>query len=301
MPVYLAGESGGAGLRPRDGAAYGRGKRGIQYPEEIRGEAGRGEAVFVSARGVKVYYEQAGEAGPQALLLHGWGCSTQHFAPIAQALARDHRVTVIDFPAHGQSDRPPEPWGVQEFAECVKELAERLGIVPCDIIAHSFGGRVALYLAANWPDMVNRLIITGGAGLKKPQTEAQKKRSQAYQQKKRALLGLARLPLLGGIAQKALKALQQKYGSADYNALDDEMKKTFVKVISEDLQPLLPRVRASTLLVWGENDQDTPLWMGQTMEREIRDAGLVIFENDDHFAYLHQWQRFVAVARAFLT
>ena len=119
--------------------------------------------------------------------------------------------------------------------------------------------------------------------------------------KKEKLLGLTKLPLIGGMAQKSLKALQEKYGSADYNALDDEMKKTFVKVISEDLSPLLPKIQASTLLIWGENDTETPLWMGQKMEREIQDAGLVIFENDDHFAYLRQWPRFVAVVRAFLT
>ena len=103
------------------------------------------------------------------------------------------------------------------------------------------------------------------------------------------------------MAQKGLKALQEKYGSADYNALDDEMKKTFVKVVSQDLSPLLPKIQASTLLIWGENDTETPLWMGQKMEQEIKDAGLVIFENDGHFAYLRQWQRFVTVVRAFLT
>ena len=78
------------------------------------------------------------------------------------------------------------------------------------------------------------------------------------------------------------------------------MRKTFVKVISEDLSPLLPQIKASTLLVWGENDQDTPLWMGKKMEKDIPDAGLVIFENDDHYAYLRQWPRFVRVLQAFL-
>ena len=256
--------------------------------------------MFLTAKGVQIYYEQSG-AGKNVLLLHGWGCSTRHFAQIFQDLAKDYRVTVIDFPAHGQSGRPPEPWGVPEFAACIKDLMEQLGIVPCDIIAHSFGGRVALYLAANEPQLVNRLVLTGCAGLKKPQTEEQKKRSEEYQKKKNSLMGLTKLPLVGGLAQKSLKALQEKYGSADYNALDDEMKKTFVKVVSEDLRPLLPKISASTLLIWGEKDQDTPLWMGQAMEQEIRDAGLVIFENDDHFAYLRQWPRFVTVVRAFLT
>lgn len=256
--------------------------------------------MFLTAGGVKIHYEQSGATGKNVLLLHGWGCSVQHFTPIFQDLSKDYRVTVIDFPAHGESGRPPEPWGVGDFAGCVKEMMEQLEISPCDIIAHSFGGRVALYLAANEPRLVNRLLITGGAGIKKPQTEEQKKRSEEYKKKKEKLLGLTRLPLVGGMAQKGLKALQEKYGSADYNALDDEMKKTFVKVISEDLSPLLPKIQASTLLIWGENDTETPLWMGQTMEKEIPDAGLVVFEGDDHFAYLHQWPRFVKIVRAFL-
>ena len=251
--------------------------------------------------GVSLHYEQYGQQGGNILLLHGWGCSVQHFEPIVQALKDDYRLTVIDFPAHGESSQPPEPWGVSEFAGCVKQLIEKLNIAPCDIIAHSFGGRVALWLAANEPQLVSRLVLTGGAGLRKPQTEEQKKRSEEYKKKKEKLLGLTKLPLVGGMAQKSLKALQDKYGSPDYNALDDEMKKTFVKVINQDLTPLLPKIQASTLLIWGEMDTETPLWMGQKMEQDIPDAGLVIFENDDHFAYLRQWQRFVTVVRAFLT
>lgn len=253
------------------------------------------------AKGVNVHVEQSGEGSKNVLLLHGWGCSLRHFDPIAQDLSRDYRVTALDFPAHGQSGRPPEPWGVPEFGECTAEVIRQMGIFPCDIIAHSFGGRVALYLAAHHPDLVGRLVITGGAGLKKPQTEEQKKKSEAYQKKKNTLLNLKKLPLVGAAAEKGLKALQQKYGSPDYLALDDEMKKTFVKVVSEDLSPLLPKIQASTLLIWGENDTETPLWMGQKMEKEIKDAGLVIFENDDHFAYLHQWPRFIQVVRAFFT
>ena len=256
----------------------------------------------MKANGVEVYYEQTGDAGkPPVLCLHGWGCSTKHFEPIAKDLSRDYFVTVIDFPAHGQSEKPDSPWGVGDFALCVKDLMEKLGLKRCDVIAHSFGCRVALYLAAHWPHMVNRLVITGGAGLRKEPTAEQKRRAEEYRRKKNALLKLKKVPLLGGVAEKSLEALRNQYGSADYKALDEEMRKTFVQVINEDLRPLLPKIQASTLLIWGENDQDTPLWMGQTMEKEIPDAGLVIFENDDHFAYLRQWPRFVAVVRAFLT
>lgn len=250
--------------------------------------------------GVSLHYEQYGVNGGNILLLHGWGCSIKHFEPIVQALKDSYRLTAIDFPAHGDSTEPPEPWGVADFATCVKQLILQLGIAPCDIIAHSFGGRVALYLAAHEPQLVNRLVLTGCAGIKKPQTEEARKRSARYQKLKKLYHGIEKIKPFQDLAQKSLKNLQQKYGSADYNALNDQMKKTFVRVICEDLSPLLGRIQASTLLVWGENDQDTPLWMGRKMEREIADAGLVVFENDDHFAYLRQWPRFVAVVRAFL-
>lgn len=255
--------------------------------------------MMLTANGAQVYCEQTGE-GKDVLLLHGWGCTTEHFRPIISDMQESYRLTVIDFPGHGKSGRPPEPWGVGDYAKCVEDVLQQLKIEKCSLIAHSFGGRVSLHLAAHHPEMIDKMVLTGCAGLKKPQTEEQKKRSEAFQKKKKQLQNLQKLPLVGKMAEKAMEKLRRQYGSADYNALDEEMRKTFVKVIGEDLSPLLSKIQASTLLVWGEKDQDTPLWMGQKMEQEIRDAGLVVFENDDHFAYLRQWPRFVKIVRTFL-
>ena len=77
------------------------------------------------------------------------------------------------------------------------------------------------------------------------------------------------------------------------------MRKTFVKVINQDLSELLPRIEASTLLVWGSADTETPLWMGQKMEKEIKDAGLVVFEGCSHFAFLEEPQRFLVILKTF--
>ena len=108
--------------------------------------------------GVTLHYEQYGQGDRHVLMLHGWGCEIKHFAPIADSLQSDYYITVIDFPAHGQSTPPPQPWGVADFAACVKALILQLGIAPCDIIAHSFGGRVALLMAAENPERVGRLM-----------------------------------------------------------------------------------------------------------------------------------------------
>ena len=257
--------------------------------------------MLTQINGVALHYEQSGSGDRHVLMLHGWGCSCSHFDPIIRSMQDDYSITAVDFPAHGSSGKPPEPWGVRDFAECIKQLIIQTGIAPCDIIAHSFGGRVALYLAAESPELVRRLVLTGCAGLKLPPDPVRQKRAKRYRMLKNIYQSIGKIKCLKPFADRGISVLRQKYGSSDYNALDDEMKKTFVRVISEDLSPLFPRIHASTLLIWGEKDTETPLWMGQKMEKEIPDAGLVVFEGDDHFAYLHQWARFVTVVRTFLT
>ena len=250
--------------------------------------------------GARVYYEQTGQ-GQDVLMLHGWGCSSRHFAQIASALSSQFHVTVIDFPGFGQSSRPPAAWGVEEYAQMTADLMEGLHISPAHIIAHSFGARVAIYLAAHRPELVGKLILTGAAGIKKQPTPQQQKRTAEFKKKKALAEKIGRLPLLGKLSAEIQDNLRKKYGSADYNALDEEMRATFVKVISLDLSDLLKNIQASTLLIFGEQDTETPLWMGEKMEREIPDAGLVVFEGEDHFAYLRQWPRFVRIAQTFLS
>jgi len=254
----------------------------------------------IDINGLPVYYEQKGERGENVLLLHGWGCSTAHFAPIINDLSADYRVTAIDFPAHGRTPAFPGPADVHDHALLTRDLIKALGIAPVNIIAHSFGARVAICLAAEHGETVSRLVLTGAAGIKKPPTKEAEKRSAEYRKKRELAEKLGRLPGLRGLMDKERERLVQKYGSADYKALPPEMRKTFSKIVSEDLSPLLPQIQASTLLVFGRDDQETPLWMGRQMESAIPDAGLVIFENRGHFAYLEEWQRFDAVVRAFI-
>ena len=255
----------------------------------------------ITINGVRIHAEQAGAGGKPVLLLHGWGCSIRHFEPVMKDLSRDRLVTAIDFPAHGESEEPPVPWGVADFTDMTAALMDRLRICPADLIAHSFGARVAIDLAARYPEHVSRMVLTGAAGIRKPQTPEQKKKSEAYQKKKALISRLGALPGLRGPMEKLLEAERQKHGSPDYLALSPMMRQTFVKIVNEDLSDRLAKIGAPTLLVFGEKDTETPLWMGQKMEKEIPDAGLVVFENGDHFAYLREWPRFLTIVRSFLT
>ncbi len=256
--------------------------------------------MIVDVNGLQVNCELLGNGAQNILMLHGWGCSSMHFREIADRLSGEYRILIPDLPGHGLTRQPGEPWGVDEYTDCVLKVMDSAGFERCTVVAHSFGGRIALKLASGHPERVDRMILTGCAGLKKPKTPEQEKREKEYRQKKERLIRIGRLPLMKKYSDVMLDDLRTRYGSADYNALDPGMRATFIRIISEDLRPCLEKIQCPVLLIWGENDQETPLWMGETMEKEIADAGLVVFEHDDHFAYLHQWTRFATIAESFL-
>jgi pimeloyl-ACP methyl ester carboxylesterase len=80
----------------------------------------------------------------------------------------------------------------------------------------------------------------------------------------------------------------EKYGSADYKAVQGVMRETFVKVVNQDLLPYAAQIKSSTLLFWGDQDADTPLSHGQLLEKTIPDAGLVVWEGAGHYSYLER-------------
>jgi pimeloyl-ACP methyl ester carboxylesterase len=93
--------------------------------------------------------------------------------------------------------------------------------------------------------------------------------------------------------------MRRKVAARDWLEASESMRGTFRLLIAEDLSPLLPDVKASTLLVWGDGDADTPLWMGQRMESSIPDAGLVVLEGG-HYVYAERAAEFNRIAAHFL-
>jgi pimeloyl-ACP methyl ester carboxylesterase len=262
----------------------------------------RGVELLRNVNGCQIHYEvleNASSGGTPVLFLHGWGCDSGIFGDLMDAMRGGAALISLDFPGHGSSEEPPEPWGVKEFALQVKQVLENSQISKVNVVAHSFGARVAIYLAAQEPQMIEKLVITGGAGIKKPATKESRKRTARYKRLRTVACFLMKIPPLKGPMHKAQNRLIRKYGSDDYAKLSEGMRATFVKIVSEDLKPLLCRIAAPTLLIWGGNDRETPLWMGETMEREIRDAGLVVFEGRSHYAFLEESARFLLIVRRF--
>ena len=91
-----------------------------------------------------------------------------------------------------------------------------------------------------------------------------------------------------GLADNLRARYNQRYGSVDFQAVSGVMRETFVKVVNEDLRPYAARVQPSTLLFWGDQDEDTPLWQGRELEKLIPDAGLIVYEGAGHYSYLER-------------
>ena len=253
--------------------------------------------------GAKVDVYESGCGERSVLLLHGWGCSAQMMSTVSDLLKKHMRVAAIDFPGHGKQGKalpPPKPWGVPEYMEMTAEIIRRLDLAPCDIVAHSFGCRVAILLASTYPELVGRMVFTGAAGIRKSASGKATAKQKLYKGLRGAMNVLDKTNLFGDLPEKGREALVQKFGSPDYRVLTPEMRRTFNQVIALDLTDRLESIQASTLLYWGAQDTETPLWMGQLMEEKIPDAGLVVEEGCGHFAYLEQNARFLRIVGSFL-
>lgn len=244
----------------------------------------------VKLKGLNINYQQYGSGQQAVILLHGWGQNISMMAPIGEHLASDFVVYNLDFPSFGNSDQLNEVWGVGEFSEMLAEFVAYFNIDKPIIIAHSFGVRVAIVYANHYP--VHKLVFTGGAGILPKRNISYYFKVYTYKLTKTFLnvFGL----------KKLRKQLESKAGSEDYRALSGVMRASFSKIVNLDLRPYLKNIKAETLLVWGEHDDATPLWMGKVMEEEIPNAGLAIFENDGHYAYFNQMERFLRVVDIFL-
>lgn len=234
-------------------------------------------------------------AGTPTLLLHGWGASSDLFAATMRGLGDGFDLIAPDFPGFGKTAPPPAPWGVGEYMDWTLRLMDWLGVERANLVGHSFGGRVAIKLAALHPERVARLVLTDAAGIR-PQRDW---RYHARVRSFKAMRWLAQWRYTPQSLREWAGAQVARQGSPDYKAASGTVRSSFVRVVNEDLRAYLPRIQAPTLLIWGDRDEDTPLADAQLMERLIPDAGLVVFEGAGHYAYLEQSGRFCVIVKQF--
>ena len=246
---------------------------------------------------ININYIMEGQ-GDAVLLLHGWGSNIKLFDGIIKNLSKTHTVYALDMPGFGESDEPKEAWNVDDYVDFVIKFINEMKITKLSLLGHSFGGRVIIKMVnrENLDFQIDKLILVDSAGIKPVSSNKKTFKGQLY----KFLKKIVGSKLIRKIFPEALNKLKCKFGSEDYKNATPVMRDTLVKVVNEDLKDLLPNIKNSTLLIWGDKDEATPISDAYTMNKLIKDSGIVTVEGAGHYSFLESPVLVNSVLNSFL-
>ena len=216
------------------------------------------------------------------MFLHGYLSSKESFYPQINYFSRHFRVTAPDLPGFGGSELIPAAWSVGEYADWLEGFLKERGIVfPC-VIAHSFGGRVAIKCLAR--GLIDRAVLTGCAGIVRRRTLSYHLKVKSY-----------RL-----VRKFAPRFAEAKFGSAEYRSLSPLMRESYKKIVNEDLREEAKRIARPVLYLNGERDRETPLSYVKILHECTAGSQLAVLKGCGHFAHLEEPLLFDLAAEEFL-
>ena len=114
------------------------------------------------ANGLTMPYDEYGDPdGIPVLMIHGYSDSAFSYEPILERLPPDVRALAVTLRGHGDADRPPDGYGLNDFANDVALFAEALKLGPAVVVGHSMGSGVARYFAIEHPARTSALVLIG--------------------------------------------------------------------------------------------------------------------------------------------
>ena len=287
----------------------------------------------VEIDGLKINYKTIGAGKIPIVLLHGWGVDSGKYVELIKKLYTIHntqfKIIIPDLPGFGKSGEPKENWKLDDFVEFVNKFVEKTSrksgfelvkdilkeklekykqygntyyhtetASKIILIGHSFGGRVAIKYAAKYPEKIDKLILTGAAGIKHKLTAKQK-----------ALFILAKigkmifsLPVIDNFQKPAHNIFSKiaRKKKKDYYNASPRMKEIMKNVLLEDLTGYLNKIKTPTLLVWGKEDKTTPLADGEIMKSRVENCELRIVNNANHSLPYQKAEEFGEIVGEFI-
>lgn len=241
------------------------------------------------SNGAEIHYALSGDENAQPIIwAHGWGQSRQSFSALMQPFTQNGHHYALDFPGFGESPEPPDAWGTEDYADFTAQMIKKKIGKPVLWVGHSFGCRVGLQIAARYPELVSGLCLIAGAGL--PRKRPLLKRLY-FKTRILTYKALKKLSLIN-LVSKAW--LIEKFGSADYRNTSGIMRQTFVKVVNENLSEQARNINCPTILVYGENDSETPPEIGERLNKLIKGSEMVHLGGQDHYSVLAEGRHQVA-------
>ncbi len=222
------------------------------------------EARFETIEGLRVRYVRAG-SGPAVVLIHGIASSIYSWKDVLPALARDHDVVALDLPGFGGSDQPAD-LNAAIYPRIVLNLMDRLGLARGSLVGHSLGGAVAVSVAGEAQDRVERLALLDAAGFQLAPTQRPVLLRLAAALPAGVLERLPTRPLLLRIGLRQVfhdRALVTPERFDEYlGPLQRPGAMTAIRSLlvsggfasAEDFAKLAAQIRAPTLVIWGAGD-----------------------------------------------
>jgi len=241
------------------------------------------ESYTVMVYGVRMHYDVQGpKNGAPVVLVHGLGGSSDDWSNMAPALARaGYRVYMPDLPGFGRSERPVQfSYSMRDQATVLVAYLDAIGLKRVDLGGWSMGGWIAQLVAARHPERIRKLVLLDSAGLRFYPSWNTRLFTPTNAQELDQLdaLLMSHPPLIPGyIARDVLRTSAQQSWI---------IRRSMGSMMSgmDVTDRLLPSLKMPVLLVWGTEDRITPLALGETMHRSIRESELEVFAGCDHMA-----------------
>ena len=206
--------------------------------------------------------------GTVIVFLHGFMSSKESFYYQTEFLSKRFRTVAIDITGFGASKKLPYPYSLDDYVKDVRFTIASLGIKKYHLVAHSFGVRVGIRLAL-LDDGVDKFVILGGAGLKPKRKPSYYFKVYKYKLLKRFLTKEKRL----------------NYGSTEYRVLRGPMRESYTMIVNEHQDNEVSKINNKTLIIYGENDTETPIYMAQRFAKKIKNSVLYVVKGAGHYCF----------------
>jgi pimeloyl-ACP methyl ester carboxylesterase len=241
--------------------------------------------------GQKINYIDAG-SGPNLILLHGLGDDLNVWEQTVPALAPKYRVWALDQIGFGVSDKPFINYRVSVLVEFLHAFCKKLGVEKATLVGNSLGGWVAAAFASAYPDRVEKLVLVGAAGYWPKHLGVQELTREQLMKLSASSPSAYKETLKWMLYDETFLTddfVEQAY-AAQLKRNDGYTITEFIEsiLLSEDrLDGKMKRIRASTLVVWGREDEVTPFAIGEAFAMEIPGAQLSAIDRCGH---MPQWE-----------
>ena len=239
----------------------------------------------------RIFYKQGGTKSDQApiVFLHGWGISTEPYHEILELIAQQHFVIAPDLPSFARSSHSNLIQDYDSYAKFLLEFLEALNLEKVHLVGHSLGGGIAITLSTMIPDQVESLILVDSTGA--PTVSI----LEIVPRRAIEMTAQISLPKLGLQLVKIPQAFSHNILFNTGNVIQ-----ALLLSLHADLRHLLPKIKASCLLLWSEKDLTTPLAAAQEMKTLIPNSKLVTVEQGWHEWGLWHPEQFVSIVLDFI-